>query len=149
MGKAMQDDLLRPGGVIRVTRCIHFSTSLRYWLEDLGEQENRKRFGRDAERHGHNYRLEITVAGEPDPETGMVINLSQIKDVAEREIMSRFDHKDLNLDTEFFERIPPTPENFASLIFRLLDGALPAGLLDRVRLHQSADLYVDVTRSLP
>jgi len=132
--------------VLRVTRSIHFSTSLRLWLDDLSEQENRKRFGRGADRHGHNYRLEITVEGEPDEETGMVINLSQIKEVAEREIMARFDHKDLNLDTDYFVEVPPTPENFASLIFSLLDAALPAGLLNRIRLHESPDLYVDVTR---
>jgi len=135
-------------GVLRVTRSIHFSTSLRLWLDDLSEQENRKRFGRGADRHGHNYRLEITVEGEPDEETGMVINLSQIKEVAEREIMARFDHKDLNLDTDYFVEVPPTPENFASLIFSLLDAALPAGLLNRIRLHESPDLYVDVTRPL-
>ncbi len=142
-----RDELRGKSRALRVTRSIHFSTSLRYWLDDLSEQENRKRFGQDADRHGHNYRLEITVQGEPDADTGMVINLSQIKEVAEREIMSRFDHKDLNLDTEYFTHIPPTPENFASLIFSLLDQALPEGLLDRVRLHQSADLYVDVLRS--
>lgn len=130
--------------MVRVTRSIHFSTSLRYWLDALSDQENRKRFGRDADRHGHNYRLEITVAGEPDPETGMVINLTDLKAVAEREIMARFDHKDLNEDTTFFESIPPTPEHFARLIFRLLDAALPAGLLDRIRLYQTPDLYVDV-----
>ena len=100
--------------MLRVTRTIHFSTSLRYWLEDESEEENRKRFGREADRHGHNYRLEITVAGEPDPQTGMVINLVDLKNVAEREIMSRFDHKDLNLDTDYFVSIPPTPEHFAS-----------------------------------
>jgi len=132
--------------MLRVTRSIHFSTSLRYWLPDLSEQENRKRFGQDADRHGHNYRLEITVAGEPDPDTGMVINLGQLKEVAEREIMTRFDHKDLNHDTDYFIHIPPTPEHFASLIFKLLDEALPEGLLDRVRLHQSSDLFVDVIR---
>ena len=117
--------------MLRVTRTIHFSTSLRYWLEDESEEENRKRFGREADRHGHNYRLEITVAGEPDPQTGMVINLVDLKNVAEREIMSRFDHKDLNLDTDYFVSIPPTPEHFASLIFDLLNAALPEGLLDR------------------
>jgi len=130
--------------VLRVTRTIHFSTSLRYWLEDETEEENRKRFGREADRHGHNYRLEITVAGEPDAQTGMVINLVDLKNVAEREIMSRFDHKDLNVDTDYFVSIPPTPEHFASLIFNLLDAALPEGLLDRIRLHVSHDYYVDV-----
>ena len=130
--------------MLRVTRTIHFSTSLRYWLEDETEEENRKRFGREADRHGHNYRLEITVAGEPDPQTGMVINLVDLKTVAEREIMARFDHKDLNLDTDYFVSIPPTPEHFASLIFDLLNAALPDGLLDRIRLHVSHDYFVDV-----
>jgi 6-pyruvoyltetrahydropterin/6-carboxytetrahydropterin synthase len=130
--------------VLRVTRTIHFSTSLRYWLDDLSEQENLKRFGREASQHGHNYQLEITVRGEPDPDTGMVINLTELKDVAEREIMARFDHKDLNQDTPYFVSKPPTPENFARLIYELLDAALPEGLLDRIRLYQSPDLFVDV-----
>ncbi|MEE3327935.1 MAG: 6-carboxytetrahydropterin synthase [Myxococcota bacterium] len=133
--------------MLRVTRTIHFSTSLRYWLEDETEEENRKRFGREADRHGHNYRLEITVAGEPDPQTGMVINLVDLKNVTEREIMSRFDHKDLNVDTDYFVSIPPTPEHFASLIFNLLNAALPDGLLDRIRLHVAHDYYVDVIGS--
>ena len=130
--------------MLRVTRAIDFSTSLRYWLPDLSEAENRRRFGREADPHGHNYRLEISVRGEPHPDTGMVINLTELKAIAEREIMARFDHKDLNADCEFFEKKPPTPENFATVIFEILREALPPGLLDRVRLHQDADLYVDV-----
>ena len=132
--------------MVRVTREIHFSTSLRYWLSDLSEPENRKRFGREADRHGHNYRLEITLAGEPDPTTGMVYNLSDLKQIAEREVMARFDHRDLNDDTDYFETRPPTPEHFAQLLFDLLDAALPDGLLDRVRLHQNDALFVDVLR---
>lgn len=130
--------------MLRVTRTVHFSSSLRYWIDDLSDEENLKRFGREAGQHGHNYRLEITVAGEPDPATGMVINLTDLKAVAEREIMARFDHKDLNADTDYFVGRPPTPEHFGRLIFRLLDDALPDGLLDRIRLHQSTDLWVDV-----
>ena len=130
--------------MVRVSRSIHFSSSLRYWLEDQSEAENRKRFGRQADRHGHNYVLDITVRGEPDPETGMVINLTDVKAVAEREIMARFDHRDLNEDTDYFVTRPPTPENFALVIFELLDAALPDGMLDRIRLHQSPELYVDV-----
>jgi 6-pyruvoyltetrahydropterin/6-carboxytetrahydropterin synthase len=135
--------------LLRVTRAIEFSTSLRYWLPELSADENRARFGRDADRHGHNYRLEISLAGEPDAETGMVINLTELKAVAEREIMARFDHKDLNEDTDYFEKMPPTPENLAQLIFGILDQALPEGLLDRIRLYQTPDLYVDVIGSEP
>lgn len=130
--------------MLRVTRAIEFSASLRYRLPGLSEQENRRRFGREASQHGHNYRLEISVRGEPDPETGMVINLSELKAIAEREIMARFDHKDLNAESSYFEKQPPTPENFAKVIFEILREALAPGLLDRVRLHQDANLYVDV-----
>jgi 6-pyruvoyltetrahydropterin/6-carboxytetrahydropterin synthase len=133
--------------VLLVTRAIDFSTSLRYWLPDVSEEENRRRFGRNADRHGHNYRLEISLRGEPDPETGMVFNLSELKAIAEREVMTRFDHRDLNEDTPFFEKVPPTPENLAQVIFGLLDDALPAGMLDRIRLHQDAETYVDVIGS--
>ena len=113
------------------------------------ERENRELFGERARQHGHNYRLELTVRGEPDPRTGMVIDLKRIQEVLEREIMQRFDHRDLNADTPFFEKDPPTPENLARVIFRLLAEALPAGLLHGVRLRQEPDLWVDVRGEAP
>jgi 6-pyruvoyltetrahydropterin/6-carboxytetrahydropterin synthase len=130
--------------VVRVSRAIEFSSSLRYRLPHLSEAENRERFGRKALQHGHNYRLEVTVRGEPDPATGMVINLVDLKDLLEREVMSRFDHRDLNADTDFFDKVPPTPENLALVIAGLLRSAMPPGQLDRVRLYPDPDLFVDV-----
>ena len=130
--------------MVRVTRAIEFSSSLRYRSEGLSDDENRSLFGLSAEQHGHNYRLEVTLRGEPDQKSGMVINLVDLKKILEREIMSRFDHKDLNRDTEYFHKRPPTPENLASVIAELLVAALPEGLFDRLRLYQDSDLYVDV-----
>ena len=129
---------------MRITRAIEFSSSLRYRVADWSEDENRARFGVRANQHGHNSRLEVTLRGEPDPVTGMVINLVELKEILEREIMARFDHKDLNRDTDYFEKRPPTPENLARVIHGILVGALPAGMFDRLRLHQESDLYVDV-----
>jgi 6-pyruvoyltetrahydropterin/6-carboxytetrahydropterin synthase len=117
---------------------------MRYWLGDLTDEENRARFGRNANRHGHNYRLEVTLRGEPDPVTGMVINLTELKAILEREVMARFDHRDLNEDTTFFEKRPPTPENVALVIFELLEPAVPDGLLSRIRLYSDATTFVDV-----
>lgn len=135
--------------VVRLTRAIEFSSSLRYRLPDLSEAENHERFGRAAAQHGHNYRLEVTVRGEPDPVTGMVVDLKDLNEVLEREIMVRFDHRDLNADTPYFEKLPPTPEHFARVIRELLLEALPAGLLDRLRLQPEADLWVDVVEPGP
>jgi len=98
-----------------------------------------------AER-GHNYVLEVTLRGPVDPETGMVIDLKHVKDVVEREIAERFDHKQLNADTPWFRERAPTAENFARVIFDLLDAAFPAGLLLRVRLWPTSDWFVEVER---
>lgn len=130
--------------LVRLTRAIDFSTSLRYRHPDLSESENRARYGRKASQHGHNYRLEVTLRGEPDPLTGMVIDLKDLQALLEREIMERFDHRDLNRDTPFFEKLPPTPEHFVQVIHQLLAEALPPGLLDRVRLQEDPDTWVEL-----
>ena len=130
--------------MLRATRAIEFSASLRYRRGDLSEEENRRRFGRRASHHGHNYRLELTVRGEPDPANGMVLDLKDLNDLLEREVMSRFDHRDLNDDTPYFNERPPTPENLASVIADILREALEPGSFDRLRLYQDRDLWVDV-----
>ena len=134
---------------MRITRAVEFSSSLRYVRPELSADENRRLFGRAASSHGHNYRLEVTLAGEPDPRTGMVLDLKELKEILEREVVARFDHRDLVLDTPYFEKLVPTPENFACVLYRLLEAALPAGMLVAVRLHPDADGFVDVTAPGP
>jgi 6-pyruvoyltetrahydropterin/6-carboxytetrahydropterin synthase len=134
---------LIPAQRVRLTRAVEFSSSLRYGRPDLSEEENRALFGPAARQHGHNYRLEVTLEGLPDPVTGMVIDLKELKEVLEREVVARFDHRDLNLDTPHFEKVPPTPENLAALLFTLLHAVL-GDLLHAVRLRQDEDLWVDV-----
>ena len=135
--------------MFRISRAIEFSTSLRYAHPGLSAEENRKRFGRRAEQHGHNYRLEVTLRGQPDPVTGMIIDLKDLQEILEREIMERFDHRDLNADTPYFEKVPPTPENFARVIQRLLLEALPPGMLDRLRLQPDEDTWVEIVEPEP
>jgi 6-pyruvoyltetrahydropterin/6-carboxytetrahydropterin synthase len=134
---------LSPPQTVRLTRAIEFSSSLRYACPDLSESENQARFGPAARQHGHNYRLEVTLEGRPDPVTGMVIDLKELKQILEREIVARFDHRDLNRDTPYFEKVPPTPENLARLVFELLREVLGDRLF-AVRLRQDEDLWADV-----
>jgi 6-pyruvoyltetrahydropterin/6-carboxytetrahydropterin synthase len=96
--------------------------------------------------HGHNYVLEVTVSGRVNRETGMVLDLKDLKELMTREIEARFDHRSLSDDTPYFAERPATPENFAALIFELLDRALPDGALARVRLSPTDDLTVEVAR---
>lgn len=135
--------------MVRLTRAIEFSSSLRYFRPELGAEENARLFGPCARTHGHNYRLEVTLRCEPDAVTGMVLDLKDLKILLEREVEARFDHRDLVADTPFFEKEVPTPENFARLLHRLLAAALPPGLLERTRLYQDADTFVDVIEPLP
>jgi 6-pyruvoyltetrahydropterin/6-carboxytetrahydropterin synthase len=77
----------------------------------------------------------------------MVIDLKDLQDVIDREVMTRFDHRDLNLDTPYFDKEPPTPENLARVIDRLLRAALPSGLLYGIRLFEDADTFVELIGS--
>jgi 6-pyruvoyltetrahydropterin/6-carboxytetrahydropterin synthase len=87
--------------------------------------------------------LEVTVGGETDPETGMVLDLKELKEILEREIMERMDHRFLNYEVPELAGQIPTCENIAALIWRLLESKISKGQLARVRLWESPDLYVD------
>ena len=130
-----------------ISRRIEFSATHRLWRADWDEVRNRAVYGPAAGQkyYGHNYRLEVTVRGAVDPETGMVIDLKALKDVLEREIEERFDHRNLNEDTSYFHDRAPTAENLAAVLFEVLDRALPEGRLARVRLAPTDDLWVEVT----
>ena len=95
--------------MIELTRRATFSASHYYWNDAWPAEKNEQVFGRCANRngHGHNYTLEVTVAGEPDPVTGFVVDLKWLKDVMEREVLAAYDHRHLNLEVpEFAKAIP-------------------------------------------
>jgi len=95
--------------------------------------------------HGHNYVLEVSVEGQPDPVTGMVLDLKELKDLLRREVVEPYDHRFLNYEVAPFDRIIPTAENIAQDIWRRLEPHLstPGRKLRVVRLYETPDLYVD------
>ena len=101
---------------------MEFSASHRLWRSDWSSDRNRDLFGEDADRveYGHNYALEVTLEGPLDTETGMVLDLKELKEIMDREVAARFDHRHLNEDTDYFGDRPPTAENFAQTLFNLL-----------------------------
>jgi len=133
-----------------VTRKAEFSASHVCRIKCLSDTENRELFGEGANPHGHghNYVLEVTVEGDPDPVTGMVIDLKALKEILEREIVHPMDHRFLNYEVEPFDKLIPTTENVASEIWRRLDDRLSSSTtkLAKVRLFETPDLYVDVVR---
>ncbi len=124
---------------ISIIRKAHFNAAHRLYRPDWSDERNREVFGLCANPnyHGHNYELEVCVTGEVDEATGMVINLKQLKEIIYREIEERFDHKNLNLDTEEFKELIPTSEHFCYLIWKLLRQALPAELDLHIRLYET------------
>ncbi len=127
---------------------MEFSASHRLWREDWDAEHNRAVFGALASphSHGHNYELEVSLRGRVEVDTGMVMDLKQLAQVMDAEVGARFDHRDLVADTPWFAERPATAENFAGVIFELLDRALPGAVLDAVRLHPTEDLWVEVCR---
>ena len=133
-----------------ITRKAEFSASHVCRVDSLSEAENRKLFGEEAHPngHGHNYLLEVSVEGQIDPVTGMVMNLSDLREILEQEIVQPMDHRFLNKEVPPFDKIVPTTANVAREIWRRLQKrfAGTAAELVRVRLHETPELYVDVTR---
>ncbi len=131
--------------MIYLTRKIEFSASHYYWNPEFTPEDNRRVFGKCANRqgHGHNYVLEVTVAGEPDPVTGMVLDLKELKQILEREVMEVFDHKFINQEVSQLDGQIPTSENIARIIWTLLEGKVPGGRLHHIRLYETPDLFVD------
>jgi 6-pyruvoyltetrahydropterin/6-carboxytetrahydropterin synthase len=122
-----------------VTRKVHFNAAHRLHNPEKTDEWNRRVFGKcnNPNWHGHNYILEVTVAGEPHPDTGYVIDLADLKRVVEEKVVSKVDHANLNLDVDFLRGIMPSTENFAIAIWRELESAIPSGRLHCVRLHET------------
>jgi 6-pyruvoyltetrahydropterin/6-carboxytetrahydropterin synthase len=127
---------------VSVSRRFTFAAGHRYWVDAWSAAENERFFGRLTIPHGHNYALEVTVTGPIDPETGMVINLSELKAIVNDAVVERFDHADLNADVLFRGRVPTT-ENIAVAIWGLLVPKLGAERLALVRVWEDETLYVE------
>ncbi|MGH9375915.1 MAG: 6-carboxytetrahydropterin synthase [Terriglobia bacterium] len=131
--------------MIYLTRRAEFSASHYYHNPAFTPEENQRVFGKCANPHGHghNYTLEVTVAGEINPATGMVLNIKDLKKLLEAEVLEIMDHKFLNKEVPAFAKQNPTTENIAVEIWNLLSPRLNFGKLHRIRLYESPDLFVD------
>jgi len=132
-----------------ITRRIEFCASHVCAVPGWPDEENRRVYGAAANPHGHghNYVLEVSIAGVPDAVTGMIVDLKDVKDVLTREIMSVYDHRHLNHEVQPFDRVVPTVENMAVDIWNRLAPHFNGerGRLAQVRLYESDDLYVEYT----
>ena len=130
---------------VSITRIVKFNAAHRVYNPSFSDEENRRLFGKcnNPNWHGHNYVLEITVEGEVDPGTGFVVNLAEVKRIAEREIVDAIDHKNLNLDVPFMSGTIPSTENLVLACWRVLAPQLAPARLAKLKLWETDNQYVE------
>ena len=131
--------------MVYVKRRETFSAAHRLYNPSYSDEKNKEIFGKcsNPNWHGHNYVLEVIVAGEPDPETGFVIDLKILKQIIEDNVLQKVDHKNLNTETDFMKGIIPSAENIAKAIYGELKGKLPSGKLYSVILFETEKNIVE------
>ncbi len=122
-----------------VTVKKHFSSAHRLYRSDWSLARNKDVFGlcANANGHGHNYDLEVTVEGEIAPETGMIMDMKELKSIVQEAIIDAVDHKNLNMDVPFLDGVIPTAENIAVAFWEILDSRIPGGRLYELRLQET------------
>ena len=130
--------------MIYLTRKTEFCASHRLFNPNFSPEKNKKVFGlcNNPNGHGHNYVLEVTVKGEVEEETGMVLDLKTLKKLITREIIDKVDHKNLNVDVQFLKGVIPTAENIAIKIWEILAPQIENGELHEVKLFESERNFV-------
>lgn len=130
--------------IVYLTRRATFSAAHRLHEPSLSETENRILFGKcnNPNGHGHNYTIEVTVKKEVNPQTGMVMNLVDLKNKIEEEICDKIDHKHLNQDVPEFLNLNPTAENMVVVFWNLLKNRFESGVLYEVKLHETENNVV-------
>lgn len=130
---------------IAVFRKEHFNAAHRLFNPTWSDEKNQQIFGlcNNPNYHGHNYELIVKVVGVPDPETGYVIDLKILSDIVKSEVLDRFDHKNLNLDTAAFAHLNPTAENIAVVIYDLIRTKLDPKYEIQIRLYETERNFVE------
>ncbi len=132
---------------VTVTRRLRFNAAHRVHNPALSDEENAAIFGKcnNPNWHGHNYILDVSVQGDIDPRTGYVLDLSALKQLVEREVVSKVDHRNFNLDVEFMQSTIPTSENIVVAFWRLLVDSVKPAKLSKLVLWETENNYVEYT----
>lgn len=131
--------------MIYLTKIVKFSASHRLYNPDFSDEINAEIYDKcnNYYGHGHNYVLEVTIAGEIDEETGYLVDLKTLKKILNEEIVDKIDHKHLNYDVDFLEGVIPTMENLAVRFWKILKDKIPSGNLYKIRLFETEDSFVE------
>jgi len=134
---------------VKVSRKEHFNAAHRLYNPDWSDSKNQEVFGKcsNPNFHGHNYEIVVSVTGEPDPVTGYVIDMKILSDLISEHVLNIFDHKNLNLDTEYFKTLNPTAENIALVIWKILRNKIDESLDLKITLYETERNFVEYPAS--
>ena len=134
---------------VKVSRKEHFNAAHRLFNAAWSDSENEKIFGKcsNPHYHGHNYELIVSVTGEPVADTGYVFDMKKLSDLIRENVLIKFDHKNLNLDTEYFKELNPTAENIAVVIWRILRQKIDSKLELKITLYETERNFVEYPAS--
>lgn len=134
---------------VKVSRKEHFNAAHRLFNPAWSDEKNARVFGKcsNPNYHGHNYEIIVTLTGTPDPETGYVFDMKVLSDLIREHVTSKFDHKNLNLDTEYFKSLNPTAENIAVVIWKILRDKIDSSLDLKITLYETERNYVEYPAS--
>jgi 6-pyruvoyltetrahydropterin/6-carboxytetrahydropterin synthase len=130
---------------IKVSRKEHFNAAHRLFNPSWTDEKNLMVFGKCSypNYHGHNYEIIVTVIGEPDPATGYVFDMKVLSDLIRENVLNKFDHKNLNLDTEYFKNLNPTAENIVVVIWNILREKINHSLDLKITLYETERNFVE------
>ena len=131
--------------MVYLTRKERFNAAHRLANPAWSDEKNETVFGRCANKnwHGHNYDLFVTVKGEPDPETGWMMNVKTLSAIIQREVTNHLDHRNLNLDVDFLEGISPSIENLVKVIWQRIEPHLDHCRLHAIKLVETENIYAE------
>jgi 6-pyruvoyltetrahydropterin/6-carboxytetrahydropterin synthase len=130
---------------VAVFRKEHFNAAHRLHNPNWSNEKNQRVFGKcnNPNYHGHNYELIVRVTGEPDPVTGYVIDMKVLSDIIKEHVLTRFDHKNLNLDTDEFKDLNPTAENISIVIWNILRSKIDSKYALKITLYETERNFVE------
>ncbi len=130
---------------IKVSRKEHFNAAHRLFNPAWSDEQNLKVFGKCSypNFHGHNYELVVTLTGEPNPDTGYVFDMKVLSDIIREHVIAKFDHRNLNLDSEYFKNLNPTAENIAVVIWNILRDKIDQALDLKITLYETERNFVE------
>ena len=130
---------------VYLTRIEKFNAAHKLWVQQWSEEKNFQMFGKCANKnwHGHNYTLEVTIAGTPDPVTGFIMDVKELSAIIIKEVIEHLDHSNLNLDVPFLRELMPTTENLVVVIWNRLKDNIPSGQLHKIKLVETDKIYAE------